>query len=153
MRHPKDLLANTTSYSVGATDFSPKERTMPPCLRAPAVKMSVFAGDILGLAACGFGDLFRTAGPRDVTITFVGDSSLFVGDTAAFTIVVTANGMPVANPNLTIASSDTTIFTINAARDSLRAIGNGNARLTARLNDSAFTDSLPTLSIRIRVRG
>lgn len=117
------------------------------------VGIGVLLSTLLGLVACGFGDLFRAAGPRDVTITFAGDSVLFVGDTAAFSVGVTANGVPVQNPALILDSSDTTVFTLNAAGDSLRAIGNGTARLTVRLNDPVFTDSLPTLSIHIRVHG
>lgn len=126
---------------------------MPPRRWGRAVRMGVFASTLLGVAACSFGDLFRTAGPRAVSITFTGDTVLFVGDTATFAFAVTANGVPVSNPNLTIESSDTSIFRLNAARDSLFALGNGNARLTARLNDPIFTDSLPTASIRIRIHG
>lgn len=125
----------------------------PRCRTATTVSRGVAASLLLGLAACSFGDLFRTAGPRSVAIAYSGDSVLFVGGTSGFSIVVTAGGVPIANPDLTLESSDTTIFTITAARDSLLAVGNGSARLTARLNDPAFTDSMPTLEVRIRVHG
>ena len=118
-----------------------------------AVGAGVLASAMIGLAACGFGNLFSSAGPRDVRITFVGDTSLFVGDTSAFSISVTADGVPIPSPSLSLVSSDTSIFTLNSGRDSLFAIGNGNAHLTAQLNDRAFTDSMPTISVRIKVRG
>ena len=119
----------------------------------PAGMGVLLLSTLLGLAACGFGDLFRAAGPRDVTITFAGDSVLFVGDTSAFSIGVTANGVPIPHPDLILDSSDTSVVNVNAGGDSLRAVGSGSARLTVRVNDPVFTDSLPTVSIRIRVHG
>ena len=126
---------------------------MPPGRVGTAVRVGVFASAALGLAACGFGDLVRSAGPLDVSIAFTGDSTLTVGAPSAFSITVTANGVAVSDPALTRPSTDTTVFTINATRASLVAVSSGNARFVIQLNDAAFTDSMPTRSIRIRSHG
>ena len=102
---------------------------------------------------CGFGDLFRAAGPRDVVIQYVGDSILAVGDSLPFAFTVFANGVPLPAPALTVESSDTTIVAFTAGRDSLIGVSTGGVTLTARLFDPAFTDSLPTRDVRVRVRG
>lgn len=117
-----------------------------------AVGRAALASALWGLAGCGFGDLFRTAGPRDVTIGYTGSSIIVIGSPAPFTITVTANGVPVSHPPLSLESSDTSIFIINPTRDSLIPLQFGSATLTARVNDPAFTDSMPALDVHIRVR-
>jgi hypothetical protein len=126
---------------------------MPHGQAGKAVGVGVCAILLLGLASCGFGDLFRAAGPRDVVITYSGGSVLSVGDSLPFTITVTANGVSLVDPAVTVESSDTLVLSLTASRDSLLALSTGTSTLTARLSDPAFTDSLPTLTVRIRVRG
>lgn len=126
---------------------------MKPHFRShTAVGRAVLASALLGLAGCGFGDLFQAAGPRDVTITYAGSSIIVIGSPAPFTITVTANGAAVSNPRLSLESSDTSVFVINPTRDSLIPLQFGTATLTARVNDPAFTDSMPALDVHIRVR-
>ena len=115
--------------------------------------VGVLLSALLGLVGCGFGDLFRAAGPRDVSITFTGDSTIAVGTPSAFSVAVSANGATVVNPNLSIESSDTTVFGINATRDSLVALKSGNATLIIQLNDAVFTDSVPSIAVDIKVHG
>jgi hypothetical protein len=124
----------------------------PHCSPGTAVRIGVLATALLGLAGCGFGDLFRTAGPRTITIDYTGSSIIVIGSPAPFTFTVTADGVPVPNPRLSLESSDTSIFIINSTRDSLIPLQFGSATLTARLNDPAFTDSIPALDVHIRVR-
>lgn len=111
------------------------------------------AGILGGLSGCGFGDLFRPAGPRDVRLQYAGDSILAVGDSLPFVVTVSANGVPLQNPHLVVGTSDSTVLVLTPARDSLIALRTGTATLTAQLIDPAFTDSLPTLAVRFRVHG
>jgi len=115
-----------------------------------AVRVGVLVG-VLFLDGCSYSDIFGTPGPRLVLLKFFGDSTLAVGSPEAFGVTVSSEGIPVPNPNLSIAADDTTIVSINAAHDSLTGLRTGITRLRARLQDPMFSDSLPTLVVRIRV--
>ena len=122
-------------------------------LTSLAVCIGICTSGSLELQGCGLGDLFRAAGPRDVQIQFIGTSSLSVGDSLPFQFAVSANGITLADPDLTVESSDTLVVALTATRDSLLALRTGSVLVTAQLHDPEFTDSLPTLAVKIRVRG
>lgn len=108
-----------------------------------------------GLAAalgCGLSDAFASHRLEAVVLTYMGDSVLTPGTTVPFAIAVSANGVPIPNSRLAFSSSDTTIVAVNAAGDSLSARALGKAVLTAQLESSVLTDSLPTLTQSLRVR-
>jgi hypothetical protein len=104
------------------------------------------------LAAVGACDAF--GGPRvePVVITYLGDSVLTRGTTTPALIAVTASGAPFPNPRLVLTSSDPTTFAVIAGGDSLNAIAVGRATLTVRIESSILTDSMPTMSLSLRVR-
>jgi len=104
---------------------------------------------LTAMAAC---DAF--GGPRlePVVITYLGDSVLTRGTTSPVVIAVTASGTAFPNPRLALDSSDPTTFAVIAGGDSLNAIAVGRATLTVRLESSILTDSMPTLSLSLRVR-
>ena len=136
-----------------AATFPPEGWMKPRRLPGMAVGLGVLMTAFLLLQGCGFGDLFRSAGLRDVVIQYEGDSIFAVGDSLPFAFTVSANGVTLTAPALTVESSDTTILTFTAGRDSLIGVSNGTVTLTARLIDPAFTDSMPTGAVRVRVRG
>ena len=108
-----------------------------------------------GLAAalrCGLSDAFASARLEGVVLTWSSDSVLTQGATVPVVITVSANSTPVPSPRLALSSSDTTIVAVNAAGDSLSARALGKAVVTARLESSVLTDSLPTLTQSLRVR-
>ncbi|TLY55215.1 MAG: hypothetical protein E6K55_04005 [Gemmatimonadetes bacterium] len=108
-----------------------------------------------GLAAalgCGLSDAFASARLEGVVLTWSSDSVLTQGATVPVVITVSTNGTPVPSPRLALSSSDTTIVAVNAAGDSLSARALGKAVVTARLESSVLTDSLPTLTQSLRVR-
>jgi hypothetical protein len=103
--------------------------------------------------ACGFADVFRSAGPEPVTITYVGDTTIRRDSTVPFSVVVEARGTQLERPRLMIWSSDTSVFDLTAGQDSLRAKSTiRTAALMVRLESSILTDSAPTLAQSIRVR-
>jgi hypothetical protein len=120
------------------------------CLAALVAAGSGLAAS--GAGACRWPDAFRSAGLEAVVITYVGDTILSQGTTIPFTVVVSANGASVLTPHLTFASSDSTTVALTAGRDSLSARSIGRAHLIIRMESSALTDSLPTLSQALRVR-
>ena len=125
----------------------------PRRLAGMAVRFGVLMTTLLSSEGCGFGDLLRPSGPRDVVIQYAGDSIFAVGDSLPFTFTVSANGVTLTHPALTVESSDTTVVAFTAGRDSLIGVSTGSVTLTARLFDPAFTDSEPTREVRVRVRG
>ena len=104
---------------------------------------------LAGSSAC---DAFADARVEPVVITYLGDSVLTRGTTAAFAVAVSANGASFPNPRLVFSSSDPAIFAITAGGDSLNAKAVGRATLTVRVESSILTDSMPTLAQPIRVR-
>ena len=110
------------------------------------------AGGMAALA-CGLADVFRPAGPESVTIIYVGDTVLHRDSTVPFSVLVAAGGTPIDRPQLTMWSSDTSVFDLNTGRDSLTAKASiGTATLMIRLQNSILTDSAPTLAQSIKVR-
>jgi hypothetical protein len=122
-------------------------------LRLSTTKLCTAALGAAAILGCGFGDLFRAAGPRNISLSYQGDSVIAIGDSTPFSILISADGAPVAGAVLSLSSSDTTVVTLSAMGDTIRGVGIGSARVTARLESPMFTDTLPTLHVRIRVRG
>ncbi|HEY6159044.1 MAG TPA: hypothetical protein VIV88_16470 [Gemmatimonadales bacterium] len=113
------------------------------------------AGTVVGTVAalaCGLADVFRPAGPGAVSIVYVGDTILHRDSTVPFSVVVQAGGTQLDRPHLTMWSSDTSVFDLNSAQDSLAAKNIGTTTLMIRLESSILTDSAPTLAQSIKVR-
>jgi hypothetical protein len=107
----------------------------------------------LAAGSCGLADVFRSAGPKDVVIRYVGDSVLNTGQRVAPDVSVTAGGEAVANPRLTFSSSDTTVLALIPIGDTLVACRSGRVQLTIRLISSMITDSSLSGQGSIRVTG
>jgi len=119
----------------------------------PVVRLTVTVGGGMAALGCGFADVFRSAGPEGVTITYVGDTILHRDSTVPFSVVVEARGAPLDRTHLTIWSSDPSLFDLTVGQDSLAAKSSvGTAALLIRLESSILTDSVPTLAQSIRVR-
>jgi len=124
---------------------------MRPARSALRLTLAVVMG--AAALACGFADVFRSAGPELVTITYLGDTTIRRDSTVPFSVVVEASGTQLERPHLTIWSSDTSVFDLTAGQDSLRAKSTiRTAALMVRLESSILTDSAPTLAQAIRVR-
>src|SRR5438105_6733417 len=109
-----------------------------------SVRLACTAVGAMAALACGFADVFRPAGPESVTIIYVGDTVLHRDSTVPFSVLVAAGGTLLAQPHLTIWSSDTSVFDLNTGRDSLTAKASiGTATLMIRLQNSILTDSAP----------
>jgi hypothetical protein len=124
---------------------------MRPARSALRLTLAVVMG--AAALACGFADVFRSAGLEIVTITYVGDTTIRRDSTVLFSVVVEVRGTQLERPHLTIWSSDTSVFDLTAGQDSLRAKSTiRTAALMVRLESSILTDSAPTLAQSIRVR-
>jgi len=124
---------------------------MRPARSALRLTLAVVMG--AAALACGFADVFRSAGPELVTITYLGDTTIRRDSTVPFSVVVEARGTQLERPHLTIWSSDTSVFDLTPGQDSLRAKSTiRTAALMVRLESSILTDSAPTLAQAIRVR-
>src|SRR6266536_2320649 len=119
----------------------------------PVVRLALTVVGGMAALACGFADVFRSAGPEAVTITYVGDTMLHRDCTVPFSVVVDARGTLLYRPHLKLWSSDTNVLDLTAIRDSLAAKSSiGTATLMIRLEISILTDSAPTLAQAIKVR-
>ena len=118
-----------------------------------AVRFAASAICVIG-AACAWGDVFASSGLRPVTIAVESDTvvPLFTSPEIPLTIRVTVGGKELADPQLTLSSSDSGVIEPNAAGDSVIGRGIGRAVITISLKGSMFTDTLPTLSQGFRVR-
>src|SRR3989449_8401905 len=54
----------------------------------------------LAIGACGLADVFRSAGLKNVVVTYCGDTLLAVGTREAVVVTVEANGAIIPNPRL-----------------------------------------------------
>jgi hypothetical protein len=124
---------------------------MRPCRSVELVALTTACG--AAALACGFADVFRSAGPESVSIVYVGDTILHRDSTVPFSVVVDARGTPLDRTRLTMWSSDTSVFDLTAGRDSLAAKARiATATLMIRLESSISTDRAPTLAQSIKVR-
>ena len=116
-----------------------------------AAAVAIFGG--IALASCGFPDIFRPAGLKDVVVRYVGDSVLSTGQRVAPAVTVTAGGAPVPTLRLRFASSDTTVLALTAIGDTLVACRSGHVELTIRLISSMVTDTAPAGRDSIHITG
>jgi hypothetical protein len=102
---------------------------------------------------CAVGDLFAPSSFEEMTLTFEGPTSLQVGTRAPFGITVRAGGELVPNPRFQLLLADTDHVAMTSTRDTLVGRKVGTTTLTARLESSILTDSLPTLITTLKVLG
>jgi uncharacterized protein YjdB len=110
--------------------------------------MAASAAMCITLATC---ESLTAPKTEHITVVWEGDTAYLAGSVAAIGIQVTANGNASSPSRLVVKSSDTTIATINAAGDSLRAIGLGTVTITVQVVDPALPAPAPTLSQAITV--
>lgn len=123
-----------------------------------SVRVAVAAMVLLGAlipAACMVLDALGPAGPRDVTITYAGDTVLSVGDVVPITVTVSVDGVLLPPQQLRMAiTPDSTRVTFNPTADSLIACRAGPASLLVQLlHSSASGTSAPDTSVALRVTG
>ena len=123
-----------------------------------SVRVAVAAMVLLGAlipAGCMVLDALGPAGPRDVTITYVGDTVLSVGDVVPITVTVSVGGVLLPPQRLRVAiTPDSTRVTFNPTADSLVACRAGQATLLVQLlHSSASGTSTPDTSVALRVTG
>jgi hypothetical protein len=106
-------------------------------------------------AACMVLDALGPAGPREVTITYVGDTVLSVGDVVPITVTVSVDGVLLPPQPLRMAiTPDSARVTLNPTADSLIACRAGQASLLVEvLHSSASGTSTPDTTVALRVTG
>ena len=106
-------------------------------------------------AGCMVLDALAPTGPRAVTFTYLGDTTLSVGDVVAAAVTVSADGVPLPPQHLRLAIiPDSTRVTVNATGDSLIACRAGQAALLVQLlHSSASGTEVPDTSIALHVIG
>src|SRR6266699_5549478 len=67
----------------------------------PVVRLALMVVGGMAALACGFAEVFRSAGPEAVTIIYVGDTVLHRDSTVPFSVVVDARGTLLDRPHLT----------------------------------------------------
>ena len=119
-----------------------------------AVAAMVLLGALIP-AGCMVLDALGPAGPRDVTITYAGDTVLSVGDVVPITVTVSVGGVLLPPQRLRVAiTPDSTRVTFNPTADSLVACRAGQATLLVQLlHSSASGTSTPDTSVALRVTG
>ena len=123
-----------------------------------SVRVAVAAMVLLGAlipAACMVLDALGPAGPREVTITYAGDTILSVGDVVPITLSVSVDGVLLPPQRLRVAiTPDSTRVTLNATGDSLLACRAGQASLLVQLLHSSASGTItPDTSVALRVTG
>jgi hypothetical protein len=108
---------------------------------------------VVSLPGCGLPDLFAPPGMGDVAFTFVGETTLRIGDRSPFSVVVHADGHEISTPRLRILLSQTDSFVaFTPSGDSLVALDRGNAELQVWLESSVLTGTAPNFVQEIRVQ-
>ncbi len=107
----------------------------------------------LATGACGLADVFRSAGLRDVVVSYLGATALSVGTRIAPVVSVEVDGVAVPNPRLRFTSSDPTVLALTPIGDTLVACAVGQVLLTIRLISSMVTDTVPSAQDSIKVTG
>jgi hypothetical protein len=103
------------------------------------------------ICACGFADLFSAREVGNVVLTYAGPTSMSVDEHAPFVVTATVDGAAIADPHLSITTSDPSLLAISANGDTLIALRRGFDTLTIKLVASIYTDSFPTILQPVRV--
>ena len=102
---------------------------------------------------CGLPDLFAPAGLADVSFTFVGDSTIRVGDRIPFAIIVEAGGSELLDVQLRTLLNGNEAVALTESGDSLVGVQVGRGELHVWLVSSLVTDSEPSFIQTIKVQG
>jgi len=105
------------------------------------------------IGGCGFPDVFRGEGLKDVVITYLGATVLTTGDRVAVAVSVVADGEPLPDPRLRFSTSDNTVLALTPIGDTLVACHSGEAQLLTYFISSMVTDTAPTAVDTIRISG
>jgi hypothetical protein len=103
------------------------------------------------VTACALGDLLSGPQERAVVVTYVGDTTLDVGDTIPVAVTVLVDGDTLPNPRLSVTSDNTSVVAVLAGGDSVTALARGTARLTIRFVSAILTESVPTTGVDLCV--
>ena len=106
-------------------------------------------------AGCTVLDALAPTGPREVVFTYLGDTTLSVGDVSAVAVTVSVGGVPLPPQRLRLAiTPDSTRVTLNTTGDSLVACRAGQASLLVQLlHSSAAGTAIPDTTIELHVTG
>jgi hypothetical protein len=126
---------------------------MPRAVRVTAAGMVLLLALIP--AGCMVLDALGPTGPRGVTLTYLGDTVLNVGQASSVDVAVSADGVQLPPQRLRLGiSPDSTKVTVNVAGDSLIPCRAGQASLLIRLlHSSAAGTAMPDTAIALRVIG
>ena len=105
----------------------------------------------LASATCDASSVLGPAKVEDITLRFIGDSSLIVGGSLAPRVDVLVGGTAMTAPRLRYLSSDSTVVAVSAQGDSLVARRIGSAVITAILEGSMLPKHPPSVTQRIHV--
>lgn len=109
---------------------------------------------VIAVAGCAAFDAFAPSGPRDVTLTYVGDTVLIVGQPRPLSVTVLARGVPLPGQRLLAESTNPSVLTLNTTGDSLIPVSVGKDTLVIRLaHSSAAGTDMPTTTVPLRVTG
>ncbi len=123
-----------------------------------SVRVTVAGMVLLGAlipAGCMVLDALGPTGPRGVIFAYAGDTALSAGQPSAFSVTVSAGGVPLPPQRLRLGiTPDSTKVTLNATGDSLIPCRAGQAALLVQLlHSSASGTGIPDTSIALRVTG
>lgn len=102
---------------------------------------------------CGLMDLLQSPGLDEVTFTFVGPTTLRVGDSLPFAVTVRAGDAELPSPRLRMALAHSSAVRLTAGRDSLVAVAVGKDTLHVWLVNSIVTGAEPSFAQEIKVQG
>ena len=107
----------------------------------------------LAALGCGLVDLFQPSGLDDVSFTYVGPTTVRVGDSLPFTVTVRAGGGDLPDAPLRFGLGAGTALRLSSAHDALVALSVGHDTLRVWLEYSIVTDARPHFLQEIRVQG
>ena len=120
-------------------------------LLRPLRAILTYASLVLILSTCDMANVLSTPKQRKVVLSFQSDSTLVQASSTKPAVQVTIDGAPMLDPQVRLASSDTTVIAISAGGDSLIARKLGRAIITASLEGTLLPTPLPFASDTIYV--
>lgn len=123
--------------------------------KSSAVAVSVMAAALASAtpAACGFADVFASAGVRDLRFAWASDTVLRVDQAVPIRVTVSIGGAVVDNPRIVVTVPDTMNIAINAAGDSLVGRRAGRGVVMVQLVTSLTAGQPADTAFEIRVTG